>query len=73
MSTVQEIQNAIAQLPEEQRMSLLEWVHRHEEADYMADDPKLLHLAEEGARQLDSGQGVSLEDARKLTSKWTTK
>ena len=73
MSTVQEIQNAIVSLPEEQRLSLLEWVHRQEEADYLADDPKLLGLAEEGARQLDAGQGVSLEEARKLTPKLTTK
>lgn len=73
VSTVQEIQNAIASLPEEQRLSLLEWVHRHEEADYLAADPKLLRLAEEGARQLDAGQGISLEEARKLTSKWTTR
>jgi hypothetical protein len=73
VSTVQEIQNAIANLPEEQRLSLLEWVHRHEESDYLADDPKLLRLAEEGARQLDAGQGISLEEARKLTSKLTIK
>ncbi len=72
VSTIEEIQNAIASLPEEQRLRLLEWVHRHEEADYLSDDPKLLKLAEDGARQLDAGQGIPLEEARRLTPKWTT-
>jgi len=39
MSTVQEIQEAIAQLPEEERMTLLQWIHLHEESDQIVDDP----------------------------------
>ena len=66
MSTVQEIQKAIAGLPELERLSLFEWIHTQEETDNLADDPRLLAKAEEGARQLDAGQGVSLEHARKL-------
>jgi hypothetical protein len=73
VSTVQEIQDAIAQLPEQERMTLLQWIHLQEESDQAADDPDLLRQAEEGARQLDSGQGVTLEAARRLTSQWTTK
>jgi hypothetical protein len=72
MSTVQEIQEAITQLPEEARISLLQWIHSHEEADAPADDPELLRQAQEGARQLDAGQGITLDQARLLTSKWTT-
>jgi hypothetical protein len=71
MTTVQEIQAAIAQLPEEARMTLLEWIHIQEEAT--ADDPELLRQAEEGARQLDAGQGITLEEARRRTSQWTIK
>ncbi len=73
MSTVQEIQAAIAQLPEQERMTLLQWIHLQEEEGQAADDPELLQAAEEGARQLDAGQGISLEHARRLASKWTTK
>jgi hypothetical protein len=73
VSTVQEIQNAIASLPQDERLSLFDWMHGQEERDYLANDPALLRLAEAGARQLDAGQGISLEDARKLASKWTTK
>jgi hypothetical protein len=73
MSTVQEIKEAIAQLPEEARVHLLEWIHLQEEGDQQADEPELLRQAEEGARQLDAGQGVPLEEARRRTSQWTTK
>jgi hypothetical protein len=73
VSTVQEIQAAIAQLPEQERMTLLQWIHLQEEEGQVSEDPELLRQAEEGARQLDSGQGITLEEARKLTSKWTTK
>ena len=73
MSTVQEIQLAISRLQAEDRMSLLDWIHSREEADFAADDPELFRLAKEGADQLDKGSGVFLEEARKLTSRWTTK
>lgn len=73
MSTVQEIKEAIAQLPEEERMTLLQWIHTQEETDAPDGDTALLQEAEEGARQLESGQGISLGEARKLTSKWITK
>ena len=73
MSTVQEIQEAIAQLPEEARLTLLEWIHTQEEADLHDDDPELLRQAEEGARQLDAGEGITLEDARRRASQWTIK
>ncbi|MCE0523139.1 MAG: hypothetical protein LV480_09535 [Methylacidiphilales bacterium] len=73
MSTVQEIQEAIVQLPEEARMVLLQWIHSREETVPSLDDPELLRQAEEGARQLDAGRGITLEEARRLTSQWTTK
>ncbi len=72
MSTVQEIQNAITGLPEQERLRLYSWIHSQEE-EALGDDPETQREAEEGARQLDAGQGVSLDEARKLASKWTTK
>jgi hypothetical protein len=73
MSTVQEIQEAIVKLPEEARLTLLEWIHIQEEIDLHDDDPDLLRQAEEGARQLDAGQGITLEEARRRASQWTIK
>jgi len=72
VSTVQEIQSAITRLPEEGRLALLQWIHS-QESEPLADDPELLRQAEEGARQLDAGQGITLEQARRLASQWTTK
>lgn len=68
VSTVQEIQEAITQLPEEARVALLQWINSEDGVE----DPELVKQAEEGARQLDAGQGISIDEARKLTSRWTT-
>ncbi len=65
MSTLQEIQDAIAGLTEPERLRLFKWIHAQEEDD-LGNDPETLSEAEEGARQLDAGQGVTLEAARKL-------
>ncbi len=73
MSTVQEIQQAIAHLPSEERLGLLHWIHSQEEAGLSPEDSLIFEQAEQGARQLDDGQGISLEAARKLTPTWTTK
>ena len=63
MNTVQEIQNAIVRLSERERLRLLNWIHSEEE-DEPGNDSETLREAEKGARQLDAGLGVVLEDAR---------
>ena len=70
VSTVQEIQEAITQLPEEARMTLLQWIHSQEEAEQFPEDPELLQQAEKGAHQLDAGLGITLGQARRMTSQW---
>ncbi len=44
MSTVQQIQEAITKLPLEERMTLLQWIHRQEETELPTDDPELLKV-----------------------------
>jgi len=73
MSSVQEIQEAIARLPESQRLVLIDWIHTRENDGVMENDPRLLADAAEGERQLDAGSGSSLDDVRRLTSQWTTR
>jgi len=74
MSSVQEIQAAISQLPEADRISLLQWIHQNEEAEGLSDDEaNLREEAEKGAQELDAGQGVTLDQARRMTSQWTTR
>ena len=71
MSTLQEIKAAILKLNASDRLCLLDWIHLQEEADDLREDPALLAGAKEGARQLDAGQGIPLDEARKLASGWT--
>jgi hypothetical protein len=72
MSTVQEIQEAIAKLPEAQRFELIHLLNsQYDKAEGETDE--MLAEAAEGEREIDGGQGVTLEQARKLTRTWTTK
>ena len=72
MSTVQEIQEAIAKLPEMQRFELMHLLPSQYEGDDLETDEMLAEAAE-GERQVDAGQGVPLAEARKLTRTWITK
>lgn len=72
MSTVQEIQEAIAKLPEMQRFELMHLLPSQYEGDDLETD-EMLAEATEGERQVDAGQGVPLAEARKLTRTWITK
>lgn len=72
MSTVQEIQQAIAHLSEEHQLELMHWMYSQHEAE-IGDEAALIASAEEGERQIKAGKFVTLEEARKLTRTWTTK
>lgn len=72
MSTVQEIQEAIAQLPENQLFELIHWIHLQHDWD-LENDPEVMASVLEGERQLNAGKGVPLEEVRKLTRTWITK
>jgi predicted transcriptional regulator len=62
MSTVQEIQDAIAKLPENQLCELMHWIHSR--SDWKVEnDPEVLASVERGMRQLETGEVVSLEEA----------
>jgi hypothetical protein len=72
MSTVQEIRDAIAKLPEMQRFELMHLLHSQYEGDDVETDEMMAEAAE-GERQVDAGQGVPLQEARKLTRTWIKK
>jgi predicted transcriptional regulator len=72
VSTVQEIQQAITQLPETQQLELMHWMYTQHGAD-IEDEAALIAEAEEGERQIRAGKFVTLDEARKLTRTWTTK
>jgi predicted transcriptional regulator len=72
VSTVQEIQEAIAKLPENELVDLIQWIHAHHDWN-VEEDPEVMASIKEGERQLDAGEGVTLEEARKLARTWITK
>jgi hypothetical protein len=46
-------------------------LHLQYEGDDLETD-EMIAEAEDGARQIESGKGISLEEARKLTRTWIT-
>ncbi len=72
MSTVQEIRDANAKLPELQRFELMHLLHSQYESDEL-ETAEMLADTMEGKNQIDAGQGIPLREARKLTRTWTTK
>jgi len=72
VSTIQEIQAAIRELPDREFLELAHWIHGQQNWE-VQNDPQVIASIEEGERQLDAGQGIPLEEVRKLTRTWTTK
>lgn len=72
MSTVKEIQDAIAKLPEMERFELMHLLHlQYEGEDFETDE--MIAEAEEGERQIAEGKFITLDEARKRVGTWTTK
>ena len=67
MSTVQEIQDAILNLPPQDRESLRQWLDGTEE-----ETPEMLAAIDEGLRSLREKGVISLEKVRQNISSWAT-
>jgi hypothetical protein len=74
MSTLAEIQEAIIELPEQERTALSVWLDS-QTAPQMSDrdEELLLRSLDEAIRDLDAGKGVPIEEARKQVSSWAAK
>lgn len=69
-----EIQEAIEQLPAQEKEALSTWLVSHNETPMSAqEEADLLASLEKAERQLDSGQGVLLDQARDMVRKWASK
>jgi hypothetical protein len=65
MSTVAELQQTISRLPKADKAALTAWLESQEEPLMSAaEEAALLASLDQAARQLDAGQGVSIEQAR---------
>ena len=74
MSTLAEIQDAVAQLPGNERKALQLWLNSQAEPEMTAqEEQRLLRSLDEAIREIDSGKGVSTEEVRKRVGSWAAR
>ena len=74
MSTLVEIQDAVAHLPSNERKALQLWLNSQAEPEMTAQEKQcLLHSLAEAVRDIDTGQGISLDGVRKRVGSWAAK
>ena len=65
MSTLVEIQDAVAQLPNNEKKALQLWLNSQAEPEMTAqEEQRLLRSLDEATRDLDAGKGVSMDEVR---------
>jgi hypothetical protein len=74
MSTLAEIQEAVARLPGNERRALQLWLSSQIEPELTAEEEqRLLCSLDEAARDMDAGKGVPMEEVRKRVASWAAK
>jgi hypothetical protein len=74
MSTLIEIQDAVAQLPSNEKKALQLWLNSQAEPEMTAQEEQcLLCSLDEAMRDIDAGKGVSMDEARRRISSWAAK
>ena len=71
MSTLIEIQEAVAQLPSNEKKALQLWLNSQTEPEMSAqEEQRLLRSLDEAMRDIDAGKGVSMDEVRKRVGSW---
>jgi hypothetical protein len=74
MSTLAEIQEAVAQLRDDEKNALSLWLNSQTTPAMSAqEEQQLLRSLDEAIRDVDAGKGVTLADAHKLVASWVAK
>jgi hypothetical protein len=74
MSTLFEIQDAVAQLPNRERKALQLRLNSQSEPELTAlEEQRLLHSRDEAVHDIDAGKGVSIDEVRKRVGAWAAK
>ena len=74
MSTLIEIQDAVAQLPSNEKKALQLWLNSQAEPEMTAqEEQRLLRSLDEAMRDIDAGKGVSIDDVRKRVGSWAAR
>jgi len=74
VNTVIEIQHAIEKLPKRDKEALAAWLSSDEDI-VMAEEEEAALLAslDKAAQQLDAGQGVAIDEVRRMAPRWAAK
>ena len=74
MSTLVEIQDAVAHLPNSERKALQLWLNSQGESALSAqEEQRLLRSLDEAVRDIDAGKGVAINDVRNRVASWAAK
>ena len=74
MSTLVEIQDAVAKLPSNEKKVLQIWLNSQAEPIMTAqEEERLLRSLNEAIRDIDAGKGVSMDEVRKRVGSWAAK
>jgi hypothetical protein len=74
VSTLSEIQEAVAQLPSQERKALQVWLNSQAESTVAGqEEERLLHSLDEAMRDIDAGKGVPIEEVRRRVASWAAK
>jgi len=74
MSTLIEIQDAVAQLPSNEKKALQLWLNSQAEPEMtVQEEQRLLRSLDEAMRDIDAGKGVSIDEVRKRVGSWAAK
>jgi F0F1-type ATP synthase membrane subunit b/b' len=74
MSTLAEIQDAVAQLPNAERKALQVWLNSQAEPEMSAEEEaRLLRSLDEAIRDIDAGKGRAIDEVRKQVGSWAAK
>lgn len=74
MSTLVEIQDAVARLPGEERKALRVWLDSQEEPEMnAAEEERLLRSLDDAMRNIDAAKGVPIEAVRSRVNSWAAR
>jgi hypothetical protein len=74
MSTLVEIQEAVAHLPGNERQALQLWLNSQVEPQLTAEEEqRLLRSLDEAARDIAAGKGVPMDEVRQRVASWAAR
>jgi hypothetical protein len=74
MSTLMEIQDAVARLPGDEKKALQLWLNSQTPPEMtVQEEQRLLRSLDEAVRDIDAGKGVAMDEVRQRVGSWVAK